>query len=65
MGKDARLHIRIEPALLEEAKKLAKKKHMSLSSVVNLLLGAWVSEESLKRGLQFEPAADATEPEQI
>lgn len=69
MKRDARLHIRLEADLLADVKKFAKKKQMSVSSAINLLIYEWVQkekdEETAKRGLQFEIVLSKGDVEQI
>jgi len=66
--RDARLNVRLEAALLEDAKKYAKKKGVSVASVVASLLSEWVvgekNSEHVQNGLRFEDEA-IPEPEQI
>jgi antitoxin component of RelBE/YafQ-DinJ toxin-antitoxin module len=45
--KKARLNMRLDPSLLEEAKTIAKKKHLTVTGLVEALLITCVTTEKL------------------
>jgi hypothetical protein len=47
--KDDRLQLRIDPKLKEQASKILRRRHMTLSSYVTLSLQALVEAEALER----------------
>ncbi len=53
--KETRLVLQFPKGLKEQIRAEAKRKHLSLNSLIRLVLGEWVDEQALKHRLYKEP----------